>query len=221
MGWFGSKKQAEQEAWQAERQRELIQRRSKAMSVMAAAAASIKTLLSPALQEKFDQQAPYQAHAGLIACVQQVLENQGVILANQRAALKNDSAILAALALLTAPPQAVTLSIEEDFDMRLTLGADDAGKKLILKPKDRHGNPAPVDGVPVWSVSDDSLLTVTPSEDGLRATVQAVGPVGTGQVVVKADADLGEGFKEIIGTADVDIVAGEATELAIDLDSEA
>ncbi len=51
-------------------------RRAAARAVMSAAAASIKTLLRPDLQIKYDQQAVYQANAGLIACLQQVLENQ-------------------------------------------------------------------------------------------------------------------------------------------------
>ena len=72
------------------------------------------------------------------------------------------------------------------------------------------GNPAKVDGAPVWSSSDETILKVTAAEDGMSASVEAVGPVGTAQVVVKADADLGEGVKEISGVLDVEVLASEA-----------
>lgn len=75
---------------------------------------------------------------------------------------------------------------------------------------DRNGNPAVVDGVPAWSSSDPAVLAVTPADDGMSALVVPVGPLGTAQVSVRADADLGEGVREIIGTADVEVVAGEA-----------
>lgn len=75
----------------------------------------------------------------------------------------------------------------------------------------KKGNPAKIDGTPEWSVSDPAILTVASvSEDGLSAVVAAVGPVGTAQVSIKADADMGPGVREVIGTADVEVVAGEA-----------
>ena len=73
------------------------------------------------------------------------------------------------------------------------------------------GNPAKVDGVPEWSVSDGALLALEVAEDGMSATVTAVGPLGIGQVLLKADADLGEGVKEITGLLDVEVIASEAT----------
>ena len=45
----------------------------------------------------------------------------------------------------------------------------------------------------------------------MSATVTAVGPLGIGQVLLKADADLGEGVKEITGLLDVEVIASEAT----------
>ena len=72
------------------------------------------------------------------------------------------------------------------------------------------GNPAVVDGVPVWGTSDESILSVVAAEDGLSAVVTTVGPIGTAQVSVTADADLGEGIKPLVGTLDVSVVASEA-----------
>ena len=62
-----------------------------------------------------------------------------------------------------------------------------------IQPVDGAGHPAPVDGVPVWAVSDEKILTVTPSADGLSADIETTGELGTAQVTVTADADLGAG----------------------------
>lgn len=84
-----------------------------------------------------------------------------------------------------------------------------------IQPVDAKGNPALVDGVPVWSSSNPAVLTVEPAADGMSATVKAVGPVGTGQVAVTADADMGEGVKSIIGTLDVEVKPGDAVTLTV------
>jgi len=86
---------------------------------------------------------------------------------------------------------------------------------VSITPVDAKGNKATVDGVPAWNSSDPALLTVTPSADGLSATVTAVGPTGTAQVSVTADADLGPGVATISGTLDVQIEASAAVSLTI------
>lgn len=72
------------------------------------------------------------------------------------------------------------------------------------------GNPAVVDGVPVWGTSDETILSVVAAEDGLSAVVTTVGPLGGAQVSVTADADLGEGLKPLVGVLDVTVVGSEA-----------
>jgi hypothetical protein len=84
-----------------------------------------------------------------------------------------------------------------------------------IQPVDAKNNPAPVDGVPVWSSSNPAVLTVTASEDGMSATITAVGPLGTAQVAVTADADLGEGVSPITGVLDVEVKASNAVSLSI------
>lgn len=74
----------------------------------------------------------------------------------------------------------------------------------------KKGNPAKVDGVPAWSSSDPAIVTVVPAEDGLTCLALAVGPEGTAQVSVKADADLGSGVREIVGVIDLEVHPGEA-----------
>lgn len=86
---------------------------------------------------------------------------------------------------------------------------------VSIQPVDARGNPAPVDGVPAWAVSDGALLSLAVSDDGLSAVVTALGPVGVAQVTVTADARLGEEVREIVGTLDVTLVAAEAVALKL------
>jgi len=86
---------------------------------------------------------------------------------------------------------------------------------LSISPKSAAGNPAPVDGVPSWSVSDTSVASIVVSENGLSAEVVTTGALGTVQVVVDADADLGEGVETITGVLDIEVKASAAVTLDI------
>lgn len=87
---------------------------------------------------------------------------------------------------------------------------DDKTATLSIQPVDAAGFPAAIDGIPVWSVSDPSVITVNVSADGLSAQLVPASPVvlGTSQVSVTVDADLGEGVTSIVGLLDVEVVAG-------------
>lgn len=86
---------------------------------------------------------------------------------------------------------------------------------LGIAPVDKKGNAAAVqDGSVVWTTSDSNVLAVTPSADGLSATVVAGNP-GVAQVNVSADADMGDGVTPITGTLDVTVVAGDAVSLSV------
>lgn len=99
----------------------------------------------------------------------------------------------------------------EQVNTMLTL-TDTQKCALSLDIRTAAGNPAQIDGAPVWAVSDPAVLEVTvDTEDPKKATVRAVGPLGVGQVTVKVDADLGEGVREITGILDVTVLAGSAT----------
>jgi hypothetical protein len=89
-----------------------------------------------------------------------------------------------------------------------------------LIPVDFYGNPARIDGVPAWTLSDDGLATVVEiAPDGLSAKVIPTGlmpPEGSVlQVQVAGDADLGEGVRTITTTADIQLEAGEAMGFSI------
>lgn len=87
--------------------------------------------------------------------------------------------------------------------------------RLAIKPVSAAGNPAEIDGTPAWVVSDDTLGSLTVDEDGLGAEFVTSGLLGTCQVSVTADADLGDGMREISGVLDIEIHASEAVSLSI------
>jgi hypothetical protein len=76
--------------------------------------------------------------------------------------------------------------------------------------QDRHGHPATIAGIPTWESSDTNLLTVEASEDGLSAKVKAVGEVGLGQIIMKAEGTSTPGEDPIVGILDVEVVGGRA-----------
>jgi hypothetical protein len=97
--------------------------------------------------------------------------------------------------------------------MTLTL-TDIQMVSLAIAPVSAAGNPAEVQSV-VWASSDESILTVVASEDGLSAVATTVGPLGTAQVTVTADADLGEGVVPLTGILDVVVVGSQAATLGV------
>jgi hypothetical protein len=76
---------------------------------------------------------------------------------------------------------------------------------------DSKGNPAEVDSDVTWDTSDPEIATVEiDTGDSTMAKVVPSGKVGQVQVTATADADLGEGVRELVTTMDVEIIAGEA-----------
>lgn len=100
-------------------------------------------------------------------------------------------------------------------DLKSMIITDTQQFDVAIKPLDKKGKPAQVDGTPAWASSDPSIATVEASADGLSAVVKATDNLGAVQVSVKADADLGAGVRELIGVLDVEVVAGEAASLSI------
>jgi hypothetical protein len=83
---------------------------------------------------------------------------------------------------------------------------------------DTAGNPANVDGVPVWASSDETVLVAVPAADGMTGLVDTVGPGGPAHVTVTADADLGAGIVPLVVVfPDINVTAGSATVITGDL----
>lgn len=97
--------------------------------------------------------------------------------------------------------------------MATTLQLTDLQKcPLSISATDAKGNAATLPNPPAWTVSDPTILSVTPAADGMSAEVAAVGPEGTAQVVVTAD--LGGG-QNATGTLNVTVVGSAATNIAV------
>jgi len=83
---------------------------------------------------------------------------------------------------------------------------------LALAATDAAGNPATLPtGSVTWSSSDPTILSVTPSNDGMSAIVAAQGPLGAAQVQVAVQLDTGT----LTGTLDVSVVASAAATIQI------
>lgn len=85
---------------------------------------------------------------------------------------------------------------------------DDNYPNAVLSITNARGEPAPVEGVPVWASSDETVIRVTAAADGMSAVVDTVA-AGTARVTVSADADLGSGVTTITGVSeDINVTVG-------------
>jgi len=87
---------------------------------------------------------------------------------------------------------------------------DDKSVTASLAYVDAKGNPALVEGAPVWTTDRPDIVTVTPAADGMSAVIAPVGPLGSAQISVDADADLGAGVTNLTTLGQVDVIAGTA-----------
>ena len=101
-----------------------------------------------------------------------------------------------------------SLTFFGDFQMLLPID-----KKLVgctVSYVDAAGNAALVDGVPVWATDRPDLLVLVVSDNGMSCDITPVGDLGSAQVTISADADLGEGLRELVTIGTIECVAGEA-----------
>lgn len=76
---------------------------------------------------------------------------------------------------------------------------------------DSKGKPAKVDGVPAWSVSDNSIIdSMTVAADGMSADLHVTDNIGASQVTVNADVDLGSGVNNVDFVDTISVIAGDA-----------
>ena len=76
---------------------------------------------------------------------------------------------------------------------------------------DANGNPATVDGDVTWDSSDEDIAyTQVDPADSTKAWVRPGTKIGQAQITATADADLGDGTRELITLMDVQVVGGEA-----------
>jgi hypothetical protein len=109
------------------------------------------------------------------------------------------------------PVQTKVQQETEQMEIKLT---NEQQVTVTLNPKTDAGRPAQLDGKPTWEViSGSSTLEV--AEDGKSALIVSSDDPGDTQILVKADADLGEGIEEISEVLDVKIAGATAKNLGI------
>lgn len=110
--------------------------------------------------------------------------------------------------LLSITHQRFTITADGDLIM-YTLPLDHLVKMQVAYV-DAGGNPAKVDGAVVWASSDAAIAAA--QADPADSTICTVTPSKLGQVQITAtaDADLGDGVRQIITPCEVTVVAGEA-----------
>jgi hypothetical protein len=75
--------------------------------------------------------------------------------------------------------------------------------------QDRKGNPAPVDGVPVITVSPLGVVDLAVNSETGEITLTALS-VGEAVLQIEADADLGEGVVSILVNEPIEVTAAQA-----------
>ena len=99
----------------------------------------------------------------------------------------------------------------------LTLKSDQTAVAHV-KAVDAEGHPTTdFEEAPTWETSNPQIVTVQPSADGLTCVVGSPSPgeLGSSTVSVKATID----GNDIVGTAEVEVVAAEAASLEITFDA--
>lgn len=88
------------------------------------------------------------------------------------------------------------------------------GQKIVARLDETDAKGNPTNAPAAWSVDRTDLATLVPAEDGLSATLAAVGPLGT--VTLTATFDAALGLAPVVAT--IDIVGGPVAkaELAFD-----
>ena len=96
----------------------------------------------------------------------------------------------------------------------VTLHDSDPTFTAVFHPVDAKGNPTAPDDIPVWSVSDATILQVSSTTpDGLTAVINIVGVEGTATLAVTS---IDANGTVISATQDYTVAAGEAVNGSIE-----
>lgn len=93
-------------------------------------------------------------------------------------------------------------------------------KKLTVVPVDAAGKPAKIDGLPAWSLSDDSMATLAVAEDGFTGSLMPKEGAAFDvpfTLLVEGDADLTPAEKKISGSLEITWKQGEAVGFLISI----
>lgn len=104
---------------------------------------------------------------------------------------------------------------ESEPYMPLTVSITNEQKvKVTLTPKTDTGKPASVDGVPTWQVLSGGS-SIEAADDGMSAYLISGNDPGDTEIIVKADAELGEEIVEISDIIKLSVVGATAKNLGL------
>jgi hypothetical protein len=119
----------------------------------------------------------------------------------------------------TVPPRfifSVQLAGVTTKDIKMLILPNDHQVTASITPVDAKGNAASIDGLANWTSSNPTIASVANvSADSLSADIVPGTALGSCQVNVTADADLGSGVATISGVLDVQVSAGAAVGFTI------
>jgi hypothetical protein len=85
-----------------------------------------------------------------------------------------------------------------------------------LDIRNAHGDPAPVDGVPVWATSDATVVSLVVAADGMSAVAASVATGGPARITCTADADMGAGVRTLtVVSEDITVVLDPSDEASV------
>jgi len=108
-------------------------------------------------------------------------------------------------------PKPKEKEIKMPLEIRIT---NEQQVNVTLKPVTATGKPAKLDGSPSWTVISGSSQ-VKVADDGLSADLISSDDPGDTEVMVKADADLGEGVEEISDVVRLSVIGANAANLGL------
>lgn len=110
-------------------------------------------------------------------------------------------------AVLTFEVEGKTINEGEHIDMKVAMNLTGLLTVALLNAAGGRGQ---VDGVPTWKAAPEGVVALTPAADGMSCQVTTLplaagAPASSTVITFDADADLGDGVKDLVATAAITV----------------
>ncbi len=128
---------------------------------------------------------------------------------------KDPQAVSLTISVSPTMPVGQTISIKQTgvHQIMITL-RDDFVLPLVVAGADKKGKAAPLENL-TFTSADENLATVDGTGLVTPGALEGVALPATVQITVKADAIIGDGEADLLGTVDIQIVGGQAVTLSV------